>query len=124
MIARRPARRQRRRRIGVDVGGSLNLVGSLLKPLGLAFAVPAAVAVGYGESVLPFLGAGALTTAGGAGLEAVTAGKERVGGREGYLVVSLVWLAVAVAGALPYLFAEPQLADPADALFESMSGFS
>ena len=57
-------------------------------------------------------------------LEALTDGKERIGAREGYLVVSLLWLLVAVFGALPYVLAEPQLAHPVDALFESMSGFS
>jgi trk system potassium uptake protein TrkH len=120
----RAARRDRRRRIGVNVGEALNLVGSLLKPLGLAFVPAAAVAVGYGEPVLPFLGAAVITSAFGAGLEAVTSGKERVGAREGYLVVCLLWFAVALFGSLPYLFGEPQLSNPVDAFFESMSGFS
>jgi trk system potassium uptake protein TrkH len=110
--------------VGVDVGGALNLVGSLIKYLSPAFLFPACVAVGYGEPVWPFLVAGAATAAFGLGLERVTEGKERIGAREGYLVVSLLWLLVAVFGALPYLLAVPQLARPADALFESMSGFS
>jgi trk system potassium uptake protein len=119
--ARRPARR---RRIGINVGDALNLVGSLLKPLGLAFVIPAVVAAGYGEPVLPFLGAGLITSAFGTALQAATRGRERVGTREAYLVVCVLWLAVAVFGALPYLFGEPQLSDPVDAFFESMSGFS
>ncbi len=45
--------------------------------------------------------------------------------REGFLVVTLIWLLVPAAGALPYLFSgEPQLASPLDAYFESMSGFT
>jgi trk system potassium uptake protein TrkH len=112
------------RTIGVDVGGAVNLVGSLVKYLGLAFLFPAAVAVGYREPVWPFLVAGGATAACGLALEGLTEGKERIGAREGYLVVSLLWLLVAVFGALPYLLAEPQLARAADALFESMSGFS
>jgi trk system potassium uptake protein TrkH len=112
------------RAVGVDVGGALNLVGSLVKYLGLAFLFPLAVALGYGEPVWPFLAAGGATAAFGLALERVTDGKERIGAREGYLVVSLLWLLVAVAGALPYVLAEPQLARPVDALFESMSGFS
>jgi trk system potassium uptake protein TrkH len=120
----RAARPPRSRRLGVNVGEALNLVGSLLKPLGLAFLPPAAVAAGYGEPVLPFIGAAVITSAFGAGLETVTSGKERVGAREGYLVVCLLWLAVAVFGSLPYLFGEPQLSNPVDALFETMSGFS
>jgi len=110
--------------LGVDLRGALNLVGSLVKYLSPAFLLPAAIAVGYGEAVWPFLVSGALTFAFGAGVERVTDGKERIGAREGYLVVSLIWLLVAVFGALPYLLAEPQLSSPLDALFESMSGFS
>ena len=88
--------------------------------------VPAAgaLAVGYGEAVWPFLVAGAATSGFGFALERATHGRERVGSREGYLVVALLWLLVAVFGALPYLLAEPQLSNPVDAFFESMSGFS
>ena len=110
--------------LGVDVVGALNLVGALVKYLGLAFLFPVAVAAGYGEAVWPFLLGGALTSGFGLALERATAGKESVGVREGYLVVSVVWLLVALFGAIPYLLAEPQLSRPVDALFESMSGFS
>jgi trk system potassium uptake protein TrkH len=110
--------------LGVDVRGAANLTGSLLAPLGLAFLLPAAFAVGYGEAVWPFLVSGLLTSAVGLGVERATSGKERVGVREGFLVVALLWMIVAIFGALPYLLAEPQLSDPVDALFESMSGFS
>jgi trk system potassium uptake protein TrkH len=110
--------------LGVDIRGALNLVGSLVKYLSPAFLAPAAIAVGYGEAVWPFLVAGVVTFAFGAGIEGLTDGKERIGPREGYLVVSLIWLLIAVLGALPYVLAEPQLGNPLDALFESMSGFS
>jgi trk system potassium uptake protein len=114
----------RRATLGVDVGAALNLVGSLTTPLGLAFLVPAAFAVGYGEPVWPFLVSGVITAAFGTGLERLTSGKEHIRGREGFLVVALLWLLIAVFGALPYLFAEPQMTHPVDAVFESMSGFS
>ena len=110
--------------LGVDVVGALNLVGALVKYLGLAFVFPIAVAAGYGEAVWPFVVAGALTAGCGFALERATRGKESVGAREGYLVVSVVWLLVALFGAVPYLLAEPQLSRPVDAFFESMSGFS
>ena len=110
--------------LGVDIRGALNLVGWLFKYLSPAFLAPAAIAVLYAEAVWPFLVAGAVTFACGAGVEALTDGKEHVGPREGYLVVSLVWLLIAVFGALPYVLGEPQLSNPLDALFESMSGFS
>jgi trk system potassium uptake protein len=114
----------RLRGLGVDVGGALNLVGSLVKYLSGAFLFPASIALGYGEPVWPFLLSGAITLGLGLGLELVTSGKERIGAREGYLVISLLWLLVAAVGALPYLLAEAQLSNPVDALFESMSGFS
>jgi trk system potassium uptake protein TrkH len=110
--------------LGVDVLGALDLIGSLVKPLGLVFLFPAALALGYGEPVWPFLASGLFTWALGAGLEWVGTGKEGVGAREGYLVVALIWLLVPALGALPYLMSEAQLSNPVDAFFESMSGFS
>jgi trk system potassium uptake protein len=112
------------RGLGVDVGGALNLVGYLVKYLAAAFLFPTAIAIGYGEAVWPFLAAGAATAGFGLALERITSGRERIGSREGYLVVSLIWVLVAAFGSLPYLLAEPQLANPVDAMFESMSGFS
>jgi len=113
-----------RRSLGVDVGGALNLVGYLVKYLAAAFLFPTAIAVLYGETVWPFLTAAAATAGLGLALESATSGRERIGSREGYLVVSLIWVLVAAFGALPYVLAEPQLANPIDAMFESMSGFS
>src|SRR5215216_3148369 len=115
--------RQRRSALGVDVGGALNLVGSLLKYLSPAFLFPTAIAAGYGEPLWPFLVAGAATFSFGFALERLTEGRHRIGPREGYLVVALIWLRIAAFGALPYLLAEPQLRRPVDALFEAMSGF-
>ena len=43
--------------------------------------------------------------------------------REGYAVVSLAWLAVGAAGALPYVLSGT-IQSPAAALFESVSGFT
>ncbi|MDQ3822091.1 MAG: TrkH family potassium uptake protein [Actinomycetota bacterium] len=97
----------------------------MLKYLSPAALFPAAIAVGYGEPVWPFLLAGALAAAAGQGLELATRGKERVGVREGFLVVSLTWLVAAGFGALPYLLSgEDQLSSPLDAYFEAMSGFT
>src|SRR5829696_6933200 len=109
MIRDMRAARAFARAVAVDVGGALNLVGSLVKFLGLAFLFPAAVAAGYGEPAWPFLAGGAAALGFGLGVEAVTDGKDRIGAREGYLVVALLWLLVAAFGAVPYLLAEPQL---------------
>jgi trk system potassium uptake protein TrkH len=127
MRAMRTAQARRRAAVaalGVDVSGALNLLGSMIWPLGLTFLLPTAIALGYGEPLWPFLASGAITSSFGLVLERLTSGKEVIGAREGYLVVTLLWLLIAVFGALPYVLAEPQLSRPVDALFESMSGFS
>jgi trk system potassium uptake protein TrkH len=95
--AARLRRAVRRETIGVEVGATLNLVGALLRYFSAAFLLPAAVALGYGEDPLPFLLAAIATAAAGLALEVPTRGKERVGAREGYLVIALVWLLVARA---------------------------
>ena len=115
----------RPRALGVDVGSALNLVGAVLKYLGAAFLFPAAIALGYGESPWPFVLSALITGGCGFALERATRGKELVGPREGFLVVALIWLALPLFGALPYLLAdEPQLSRPVDAYFEAMSGFT
>jgi trk system potassium uptake protein TrkH len=118
-------RAARRETIGVDVGAALNLVGALVKWFAPAFLFPAAIAVGYSEPLWIFLVPAAIAAGLGSGLELVTSGKERVGTREGFLVVGLLWLLIAVLGALPYLLSgEKQFARPVDAFFEAMSGFT
>jgi trk system potassium uptake protein len=126
VISRARLRRATRREtIGVDVVGSLNLVSLLLLGLSPTFLVPAFVALGYGEPVWPFLAAGGITAAiCGLGVWTTT-GARRVGFREGFLVVSLIWLLAPAFGALPYVLDGPDtLSSPVDAFFESMSGYS
>ena len=117
--------RGRRGALGVDVPGSLNLVGALVKYLSLTTLFPIAFAIGYSEPIWPFLITGIAAGGIGWGLERVTAGKEAVGIREGFLVVSLTWLVAAAVGALPYMLSgEQQIEGPVDAYFEAMSGFT
>lgn len=123
--ARRLRRGARREAIGVDIRAAVALVGTLLKYLSLAYLFPVAIAIGYDEPVWPFVGAGAAVGLTGLGLERLSRKDSRVGPREGFLVVSLVWLLAAGAGAIPYLLSgEEQLGHPLDAYFESMSGFT
>ena len=114
----------RRPAIRVDVGAALNLVGAQMRWFALAFLFPLGIALGYRETVWPWLAALAVAAASGLALEGVTQGKERVGLREGFLVVALTWLLGALFVSVPYLLHEPQLRNPVDAYFEAMSGMT
>jgi trk system potassium uptake protein len=114
----------RRETIGVDLEAALDLVGSVLKWLGLAFLLPAVVALAHAEPTWPFVVSAGVTTTFGWTLERVTAGKERVAPREGFLVVALIWLLVPGFGSLPYVLSgEGQFAG-VNAYFEAVSGFT
>jgi trk system potassium uptake protein TrkH len=99
----------------------------VLKWVALAFLIPAAVAVGYGEPAWPFLAGGGITGVAGLLLDRITGAKRgaAVGPREGFLVVALIWLLVPAFGALPFVLGSvPQLSRPVDAYFEALSGFT
>jgi trk system potassium uptake protein TrkH len=99
----------------------------VLKWVGAAFVVPAAVALGYGEAVWPFLLAGFVTVACGVLLDQITGPRSgaAVSPRESFLVVALIWLLIPVFGALPFLLdGGPQLSNPVNAYFEAVSGFT
>ena len=122
--------------IRVDYRASLSLVGTVLKYLAVPLSIPLVVAVAYGESVAPFLVTMLVTIAVGGGLERLRPDPD-LGAREGFLMVAVTWLAVSLIGALPYLIEahglpgltpatapESTLATPANAVFESTSGFT
>lgn len=116
----------RPRRFAIDVAAVANLVGTLGKYLGLAAVFPIPFALAYGETVVPFVVTGAVTSGLGWALERATQrAAGRVGLREGFLVVALVWLLAAAFAGIPYLFeGGAQLSSPLDAYFEGMSGFT
>jgi trk system potassium uptake protein TrkH len=107
------------------VSGALNLVGLVLRYLSVAFLFPVTIALWNGETIWPFLAAGALTGGAGWVLEKTTAGRERIGLREAFFVVAVTWVAAAFFVSLPYVFSgQEQLASPLDAYFEAMSGMT
>ncbi|MFC4356791.1 TrkH family potassium uptake protein [Halobium salinum] len=123
-------------RIRVDYRASLSLVGSVLKYLAVPLLFPLGIALAYGETVAPFLVTMTVTFLLGVGLERLDADPD-LRAREGFLMVALTWFAVALVGAIPYLVEAhgvpgllapvapaSTLGSPANALFESMSGFT
>lgn len=112
-------------RIAVELRAALALVGTLLKYLSVSAVAPVGVALWYREPVWPFVLAGAIALVVGMLLERQRGEVHQVGFREGYLVVVLTWLLAAAYGSMPYLLSgEPQFSRPADAFFETMSGFT
>ncbi|QCC48386.1 TrkH family potassium uptake protein [Halobellus limi] len=122
--------------VRVDTRASLSLVGSVLKYLAVPLCFPLLVALYYEETIAPFVGTILLTVVLGVGLERLDADPD-LRAREGFLMVAVTWLAVAVVGAIPYLIEahgvpilvepvhpESTLRNPANALFETMSGFT
>jgi len=110
-------------------------VGTVLKYLAVPMVIPIVVAVIYGEGGLVTFGlTAALALLVGTFLERLRA-EPALGTREAFLMVALSWLFVAVVGAVPYLIAGngipglvegsgSTLANPENALFESMSGYT
>ncbi|MDZ7688037.1 MAG: TrkH family potassium uptake protein [Halobacteriales archaeon] len=108
--------------VRVDWRVSLALVGTVLRYLTVAFVVPLVVALYYGESVLPFVVAAAVSGVAGVGLERL-GDPENFGGREAFLMVVLSWFGIGVVAAIPFLVAgEGVVAHPVNAFFEATSG--
>ena len=113
--------------VRVDWRASVSLVGTVLKYLAVPMVLPLVVALLYNEDVLVFVASVAFTALLGAGLERLDPDPD-LGAREAFLMVALTWVLVGVVGTVPYLLAgmgtASTLANPVNAFFESMSGFT
>ena len=108
----------------VDYQVSVAYVGTVLKYIGVVPVIPLALAFYYGENPVPFVATSAVMVGAGVLFEQAHDGSE-LGNREAFLLVSLAWLVVPLAGTVPYLVAGTgTVATPVNALFESMSGFT
>lgn len=108
----------------LSLGDVTHLVGTLLLGVAVTLAICALAGLALRDgSFLPLL----LTTLVAALLGLIcrrfTRVPEEISYREAFVMVSFSWTAVAVVGALPYLFAGV-ITDPVAAFFESMSGFT
>jgi len=112
-------------RLRVGWRASLALTGSVLLYLTVPLAFPALVAIYYGESLLPFLVAIAVTLALAGAMRTASDPDRNLGPREAFLAVSLIWLLVAIVGSIPFLVAgDGTTARPVNAMFEAMSGLT
>jgi trk system potassium uptake protein TrkH len=96
------------------------VLGGLLRLLGLLMIVPLGVAYFYGEDLMPFLVSIVLTVLTGLILLSYKTDEEWMR-KEGFAIVGLGWLAVAVFGSIPFML---DGISPLNALFESMSAFT
>ena len=109
----------------VEYRVSVGFLGRVLQYLGLAPLVPLLAALYYGESPVPFVATSAVMLGTGLLFDRLLGREGDLGRREAFLLVSLAWLVVPLAGTVPYLVAGTgTVATPINALFESMSGFT
>lgn len=103
---------------------TLRVLGGLLVFLGLALLVPLPSSLLHDDGAAWSFVASSLVTLGvGALVFRFLGGQGSMTHREGFAVVSLGWLAFALFGCLPFLFADVGLG-PVDAFFEAISGFT
>ncbi len=100
----------------------LHAVGALLVWTAAAMLVPLGFAVGDGL-VWPWVASVLITAIAGSVLWFGTPRQISINPREGLAVVALGWIAVVLAGSLPFIFTGVAPTVPA-ALFESVSGFT
>ena len=100
-----------------------NILGRVLLIEAGLLAAPMAVAAIYGESVMPWLWTIALALCLGGLLVLLGRNREDIRPREGFVSVSLSWIVISLAGALPFVFSGV-IPHYIDALFEITSGFT
>ena len=103
----------------------LNILGKLLVGESFFLFLSLIVSLIYGEpDSKAFLKAGLITLAVGSVSYLTSKGvKKDLGKREGYIIVSLVWVVFSIFGCLPYLFSGA-IPNVTNAFFETMSGFT
>ncbi len=102
----------------------LGLFGTILKWFSLVFLVPLAFALGHGTPLMPFIVPMILALVAGVALER-TFPETDLEMADGFLLVVMTWLSVSALGALPFVLSGiGTLANPVNAFFESVSGFT
>ncbi|HNV70123.1 MAG TPA: TrkH family potassium uptake protein [Candidatus Ozemobacteraceae bacterium] len=109
----------------IRFGYIVSVVGLVMQGFAALMAVPLLLAIAYGEKQTFLAFAACFVVSASIGRLAMRCHPDSnfddLGRMEGMGVVTFGWLAVAICGAIPYLFFK---LGPIDALFESMSGFT
>jgi len=103
----------------------IHILGLLLVIEAIAMAVSIPVAMYYSESdMIPFIKSVSISLGIGALMSLFTSRASKdIGKREGYVVVSLVWIVFSAFGCLPFILSGHISSIP-NAFFETMSGFT
>ncbi|HUE73026.1 MAG TPA: TrkH family potassium uptake protein [Pirellulaceae bacterium] len=103
---------------------TLHVLGGLLLFLAATLLTPIPFSIWYRDGQwLWFLLSAGITAGVGGWLLRRFSSRDEVTLREGFAIVTFAWLAFALFGGLPYVLSRT-LPNPADAFFESMSGFT
>lgn len=110
---------------GINVKSIIKVIGILLCIEAVFMLIPVITAIIYKESdLIPLLKSFGITIAAGAAMLYLPRNaNERIGKREGFLIVTLSWLAISITGALPFLL-NGNTTTFTDAYFEAISGFT
>ena len=115
----------RRQFVVVDLRAVLSMVGRIISFLSLAMLAPIAIALIYGETIVPFAVALVVGLIGGQAIEFACGRRSAlVTVREAFAVVALTWAVAALWGGIPYLIVGGDLGTVVDSYFETMSGFT
>jgi trk system potassium uptake protein TrkH len=104
--------------------GVLNLLGKLLLLLSLPLLLPVPFSLYYHDGMVwPFVLSSLIGAGCGGLLLALFPPEEDLGYREGFAIVTLSWLTMALLGALPF-YISGKIPSFVDCYFEAMSGFT
>lgn len=101
----------------------LFILGRMLGFLGILLVLPTVCAIIYAESTQPFIFTILICFALALALTCAPPRNRTLRSKEGFVCVGLSWMALSVAGALPFVFSG-KIPHFVDALFESVSGFT
>lgn len=101
------------------------ILGATTTAIGASMLAAAGVSMAYREweTAVGILGASLVTLIAGILMWRLVGRPGRIGVKEGFAVVGLTWFVLSIFGSLPYLFTG-SIADPTDAFFETVSGFT